>query len=96
VVLNNHNHQYKIGELVTGTAKHSAMKGIWIPQQSVYQSGEKNLVFIKTANGLKAKEVLISAKAHNQLLVKKGLSSGDEIAKNASYLTDSESFINSK
>ncbi|HTN21568.1 MAG TPA: HlyD family efflux transporter periplasmic adaptor subunit [Pelobium sp.] len=96
VVLDNHNHHYKIGELVTGAVKHPAIKGIWIPQQSVYQSGENNLVFIKTANGLKAKEVQISAKADNQLLVKKGLSSGDEIAKNASYLTDSESFINSK
>src|SRR5690606_37348670 len=96
VVLNNQKQQYKIGELASASAKASAIQGIWIPQQAVYQSGEKNLVFIKTANSLKPIEVQISAKADHHFLVKKGLAKGDEIAINASYLTDSESFIHSK
>lgn len=96
VALNNQNHQYKIGELATATAKHTAIEGLWIPQQSVYQSGERNLVFMKKNDGLKPHEVQISAKAGNWLLVKEGLTAGSEIAKNVSYLTDSESFINSK
>lgn len=96
VVLNNQNHQYKIGELAKATIKHLPITGLWIPQQAVYQSGEKNLVYLKTPDGLEVKEVEISAKTSDQILVKKGLKEGDEIAVNASYLTDSESFINSK
>ncbi len=95
-VLNNQNHQFKIGELATATAKGTPVNGIWIPVKSVYQSGEKNLVFIKKEGDLKPIEVQVSAKTENNFLIIKGLSSGDEIATNASYLTDSESFIYSK
>ncbi len=96
VVINNQKQQHKIGELVTATAESSAIQGIWIPQQAVYQSGEKNLVFIKKNNTLQPTTVEVSAKAGSDVLVAKGLSKGDEIAKNASYLTDSESFIDIK
>lgn len=96
VVLNNQNHPYKIGELAKASATTSAISGFWIPREAVYQAGEKNMVFTKTENGLEPIEVQLSAKAKNTVLVKKGLSGGDEIAVNASYLTDSESFITSK
>ncbi|WP_161603016.1 HlyD family efflux transporter periplasmic adaptor subunit [Pedobacter arcticus] len=96
VVLNNQKHHYKIGELAKATSTASPIRGLWIPQQAVYQSGEKSLVYIKIENSLKPMEVQVSAKAGDNILVKKGLASGDEIAANASYLIDSESFINSK
>lgn len=96
LVLNNQKDQYKIGELATTTAKSAPIEGIWIPTQAVYQSGEKNLVFIKTESDLNPLEVKISAKAKNKFLITKGLHLGDEIAVNASYLTDSESFIRTK
>ena len=96
VVLSNQNHQYKTGELAKATAKASPISGVWIPEQAVYHSGEKNLVYIKTKNDMKPVEVQISAKANKMVLVKKGLASDDEIATNASYLNDSESFISKK
>ncbi|HEX7365935.1 MAG TPA: HlyD family efflux transporter periplasmic adaptor subunit [Pelobium sp.] len=96
VLLNNQKHQYKIGELARATAKASPISGIWIPEQAVYQSGEKNIVYVKIKNEIQPKEVEIAAKANKQILIKKGLKSGDEIAVNASYLKDSESFISKK
>ncbi|HET8828510.1 MAG TPA: HlyD family efflux transporter periplasmic adaptor subunit [Pelobium sp.] len=96
VELDNQKRNYKIGELATAKAKASPINGIWVDEKAVYQSGEKNLVFIKTENKLKPREVKISAKADNKFLVTKGLVNGDKIAVNASYLTDSESFIQTK
>jgi Cu(I)/Ag(I) efflux system membrane fusion protein len=55
--------------------------------------GEKNIVFLKNGNILKPKEVSISGKASNKFLINAGLQEGDEIAENASYLIDTESFI---
>ncbi len=92
VVLANKNHLYKIGQLATATISQNSIIGIWVPQEAVYQLGEKNIVFIKQNQALKAIEINVEAKANNQFLIK-GLKEGDEIAKNASYMIDSESFI---
>ncbi|MFC5284621.1 HlyD family efflux transporter periplasmic adaptor subunit [Pedobacter alpinus] len=92
VVLNNRNNQFKIGQLANATVSQNSITGIWIPEAAVYQLGEKSIVFIKKDQVLKAITINVTAKANKQVLVK-DLKPGDEIANNASYMIDSESFI---
>lgn len=92
VYLNN-NQQYKIGEILTAEVALANATGLWIPSKSVYQLGQKNIVFIKKGNIIKPQEVVIFAKGKQQFLIKSGLKAGDEIAENASFLVDTESFI---
>lgn len=92
VYLNN-NQQFKIGEILTAEVALANASGLWIPSKSVYLLGQKNVVFIKQGNIIKPQEVVIYAKGKQQFLIKSGLKAGDEIAENASFLVDTESFI---
>ena len=69
-------------------------KGIWIPKAAVYQLGEKNIVFIKKDNILKPNIVSIAQSSAKAFLINEGLQIADEIASNAAFLIDTESFIN--
>ena len=93
VYLKNTDNEFRIGELLKATIIKPNVSGLWIPAESVYQLGEKNIVFINNGNTLKPLEVSISEKAGNKFLIKTGLKEGDVIAVNASYLIDTESFI---
>lgn len=93
VYLNNVDQAFKIGEILTGKISFPSQKGLWIPSSSVYKLGNRSIVFIKQKNVLKAKEVEISANSSSKYLITKGLKVEDEIADNASYLIDTESFI---
>ncbi|OAQ42291.1 hypothetical protein A5893_04040 [Pedobacter psychrophilus] len=93
VYLNNANQAFKIGEILTGKISFASQKGLWIPNSAVYRLGNRNIVFIKQKNVLKAKEVEFSANSDSNYLISKGLKLNDEIAENASYLIDTESFI---
>ncbi|MDA9554926.1 efflux RND transporter periplasmic adaptor subunit [Pelobium sp.] len=93
VYLNNTKQQFKIGELLKGELITKEISGLWIPAKAVYQLGQKSVVFVKQANVIKPKEVIIAQKGNQQFLIKSGLTAGDEIAENASFLIDTESFI---
>lgn len=92
VYLNN-KPNFKIGEILKAEINLGNVNGLWLPAEAVYQLGQKNIVFIKQGNIIKPKEVIISAKAKKQFLIKSGLKIGDEIAENASFIIDTESFI---
>lgn len=93
VYLKNTNHSFRVGELLNGKIIKPEKTGFWIPKKATYQLGQKTIVFIKKGNILKPKEVIASEKTINKFLIKAGLQEGDEIAENASYLIDTESFI---
>ena len=93
VYLKNTSGNLRIGELLNAEIIKPENSGFWIPIGAIYQLGEKNIVFLKNGNILKPKEVSISGKASNKFLINAGLQEGDEIAENASYLIDTESFI---
>jgi Cu(I)/Ag(I) efflux system membrane fusion protein len=89
----NNKPNFKIGELLKAEVTFDNVSGLWIPAKAVYQLGQKNIVFIKQGNILKPKEIVIATKGKQQFLIKSGLKLGDEIAENASFLVDTESFI---
>ena len=93
VYLNNQNQQYKIGELLSAKIILKPETGIWVPKETVYQLGQKNIVFVKKGNVLKPKSVSIVQASAKAYLIKEGLSVGEEIASNAAYLIDTQSFI---
>ncbi|MBC7417945.1 MAG: efflux RND transporter periplasmic adaptor subunit [Pedobacter sp.] len=93
VYLANLKQNLKIGGLLQGKIITAPKTGLWIPTEAVYQLGNKNIAFVKTNNILKAREVSISKISNSSALIVKGLAKDDQIASNASYLIDTESFI---
>lgn len=93
VELKNDINRFKIGELLTGEIISAPLEGLWIPASAVYSLGERSIVFVKSENALKPRLITSFATVNNMVLVKEGLQAEEEIAENAAYLIDSESFI---
>jgi len=94
--INNKNLKLPVGTRLTGILKSKAVKGIFIKKHSFVTLGSKQVVFIKNEKNFYAKEIQIGLEIEGYAQVLKGLNSNDEIAENAQYLTDSESFIKIK
>ena len=82
-----------IGHFVKAVIESSAVEALWVPKEAVLDLGIEEVVFIKEKNTFKPKKVVTGVRTENQIEIKQGLSSSDEIASNAQYLVDSESFI---
>ncbi len=82
---------FRAGELLTAVLPVSR-KGWWLPQSAVIDLGSRSVLFKKENGAFVAKTVKIAARMENMALIEEDL--GDwEIASNAAYLVDSESFI---
>jgi len=82
----------KPGELVTGQIPFLAKKGVWLPKEAVVSIGNQYVVFKKEGKVFIPKTVKTGVSQNNQIQVFEELS-GWDLAKNAYYLIDSESFI---
>jgi Cu(I)/Ag(I) efflux system membrane fusion protein len=82
-----------IGHFVKAVIESGSVEALWVPKEAVLDLGNEDVVFIKEKNVFKPKKILTGVRTENQIEVKQGLSSSDEIAINAQYLVDSESFI---
>lgn len=88
-----HSDKLHIGHLVRARLAGSTIEGLWIPKEAVVDLGNDAIVFIKEKKTLKPKKVITGARAGDVIEIKQGLSSSDDIAANAQFLIDSESFI---
>lgn len=82
-----------IGHLVKAVVKGDSTEALWIPKEALLDLGLDKIVFIKDRRVLKPKKVVVGTSAETLVEIKQGLSSSDEIAVNAQFLVDSESFI---
>jgi membrane fusion protein, copper/silver efflux system len=82
-----------IGHLVNAKIALPASESLWVPKEAVLDLGTDKVVFIKDRGVLKPKKVSTGIVSENLIEIKSGLASSDEIAANAQYLVDSESFI---
>lgn len=82
-----------IGHLVNATLHLSAREALWIPKEALLVLGIQKVVFVKDRGVFKPKEVTTGLSADGMIEIKHGLASSDEIAGNAQFLVDSESFI---
>ena len=93
VYLNNRNLKLPVGLRLQGIVKTNPVKGIWVENQALVSIGNKKIVFIKMKNGFKVREVKTGQQMNDFTQITAGIDIEDNIAKNAQYLVDSESFI---
>ncbi len=89
----NNTDNYPIGLRLTGVLSSKPIKGAWLPRTAVVSTGSKQVVFLKTGNGFKSKEITTGIEMNEFIQVINGVSSSDSVAIKAGYLIDSESFI---
>jgi Cu(I)/Ag(I) efflux system membrane fusion protein len=82
-----------IGHLVTANILLSSTESLWVPKESVLDLGTNKIVFVKDRGVLKPKKVTTGFTSTGLIQITSGLASSDEIAINAQYLIDSESFV---
>ncbi len=86
----------KIGTLVNAKINSNEISGIWVPRKAVLNIGQKQIVFIKTKVAFQTKKIRTGVVADSFIQIIQGLNIEDQIAVNAQYMVDSESFIIAK
>ena len=82
-----------IGHLVRAVINGDSTEALWVPKEAVLDLGIEKIVFIKDRGVLKPRKIVLGTSAQSLVEIMQGLSSSDEIAANAQFLVDSESFI---
>ncbi|MDI1235100.1 MAG: efflux RND transporter periplasmic adaptor subunit [bacterium] len=95
VYLNN-TQNYPVGLRLTGILKSKPISGMWLPKTAIVTTGNKQVVFVKIADNFKSKAIETGIEMNEFIQVLNGLLMTDKVAKNAGYLIDSESFINTE
>lgn len=93
VYINNATHNLKVNELVRATIHTGMTKGLFIPRTALYSLGRTSIVWLKKGNTYIVRPVFTGARHAEEIEILQGLSSTDSIARDARYMTDSESFI---
>jgi Cu(I)/Ag(I) efflux system membrane fusion protein len=86
----------QIGRLVKATLTVHSPETLWVPKEAIVDLGLDHVVFVKDRDVFKSKKVSTGIRTGGWIEIKTGLASSDELAGNAQYLVDSESFIKSK
>ncbi len=87
--LNNKLKPQMYGETIFST---DAGTGLLVPADAVIFSGNSNVVWVKTSDGMfEARNVMVSEKYGEKYQILSGLKDGDEIAASGGFLIDSES-----
>jgi Cu(I)/Ag(I) efflux system membrane fusion protein len=82
-----------IGQWVKGFLHVSTKESLWLPLEAVLDLGIDQVVFVKERGQFKPRKVVAGTRSNGYREIVKGLTSSDEVAANAHYLVDSESFI---
>ncbi len=89
----NHSMNMPVGSQVRATISGNPIKANWLPLAAVISLGMNKIVF-KNYNGVfKAHSVTTGLTYQDKIQILEGLTSQDEVAANAQFLIDSESFI---
>ncbi|MBA2408126.1 MAG: efflux RND transporter periplasmic adaptor subunit [Chitinophagales bacterium] len=93
VYLDNRHNSLKVGMYVKAIIHADSVFGLWIPKAASLDLGRNKIVWLKDGNGFEPHTVTTGIEAGDSIQVTNGLSETDEIASNAQYFADSESFI---
>ena len=96
VYFNNPNMGIPIGSQVKATIFAGARSARWLPEEAVLTLGLDKVVFVKKDDAFIAHKIEAGIVNNHLIQVLNGLSEHDEVAANAQYLVDSESFIKVK
>lgn len=89
----NRYHGLKIGTLFSAEINATAVNGMWVTRTAMVNRGKMHVVFVKNENHFTAKEILTGLETDSLVQIISGLNGNEQIAENAQYLVDSESFI---
>lgn len=81
-----------IGKIITATLHLRGDESYWIPRGAVVDLGLRTVAFVRQQGVFKPRDVLTGTIAGDWVQVRSGLTSQDEVAAQAGYLVDSESF----
>ncbi len=82
-----------IAQLVKAKINLAPKESLWLPRQAVVDLGTGKVVFLKDRGVLKPKTIITGIETGEWIEIVSGLATMDEVAANAQYLVDSESFI---
>jgi Cu(I)/Ag(I) efflux system membrane fusion protein len=86
----------RVGQIIRGVIHQPARAALWLPASAVLDLGDRQVVFRKDANernAFRPVTVAIGERAGDMIAIHRGVSPEDEVAKDAQFLVDSESFI---
>jgi len=86
----------RIGQLVSATLQFQTSEALWLPKEAILDMGVEKIAFVKERGVFKPKKIITGIRTNGSIEVRQGLASSDEVAANAQYMVDSESFIKSK
>lgn len=95
VYLENPGGTLKPGALLKATVQSGGRSGIWIPKTAALDLGRQKVVFLKKDGVFQSKRIGTGIVSGEWLEVRSGISEADEVAANAQFLMDSESFVKS-
>jgi membrane fusion protein, copper/silver efflux system len=94
--LSDKNNVIRVGQLVTAHLNQPGAQSLWIPKIAVLDLGVQQIVFVKDQGTFTPFRIKTGSVSNGWIEVIEGLGESSEIAANAQYLVDSESFIKVK
>lgn len=91
--LNDSRNTIRVGQLVTAKVTQTRTNALWIPKNATWDLGVRQIVFLKNKGTFTPLKVKIGLESDGWIEIIEGLDESSEIAINAQYLVDSESFI---
>lgn len=88
----NQNRSWKVGQLIT-VEKEARAEGHWLPRTAVLKLGEKYVVFVKKRDAFVPVHVTLKSQTDKWVDIGTSIAADQELALNAWFLVDSESFI---
>ncbi|PRY09674.1 multidrug efflux pump subunit AcrA (membrane-fusion protein) [Pontibacter ummariensis] len=83
----------RVGQLVEGAATYTTPPALWVPREAVLDIGTKAVAFKKEGGAFRPVAVTVGTIQGELVQVVEGLAQTDQIAANAQFLVDSESFV---
>jgi Cu(I)/Ag(I) efflux system membrane fusion protein len=90
---NAENLHLKIGTLLSAKITSDTINGLWLPRNAVVNLGHKQIVFLKFENRFTSKSIQTGIVTDSLVQIISGLTGVEQVAVNAQYMVDSESFI---
>lgn len=92
-IISNPGKVWRVGQLVNVNTISKGVHGTWVPRKAVLQMGGRYVLFVKEQGGFKPVYINVTNRMDDWVDIGKSLSPKTEIAANAWFLVDSESFV---
>jgi Cu(I)/Ag(I) efflux system membrane fusion protein len=90
---NAENLHLKIGSFISAKITSATLNGWWLPRNAVVNLGQKQIVFLKSNDHFITKMIQTGITTDSLIQIISGLNGDEEVAANAQFMVDSESFI---